>query len=165
MPKYILIAGVNGAGKSTLYHILDNLHDMPRINIDEIVRDFGDWRNPSDVMEAGKIAVRQLWQFLGEKRSFNQETTLCGKSIIKSIKKAKCLGYQIEIHYVGVDSVEIAKARVKERVKNGGHIMSDCDTVFFYDNTKSFNCFAVYRSDGDMVIYPDVPAWFQMVIE
>lgn len=185
MPKYILIAGVNGAGKSTLYHILDNLHDMPRINIDEIVRDFGDWRNLSDVMEAGKIAVRQLRQLLGEKRSFNQETTLCGKSIIKSIKKAKCLGYQIEIHYVGVDSVEIAKARVKERVKNGGHgipdidiqkrylesflnlkyIMSDCDTVYFYDNTKSFNCFAVYKSDGDMVIYPDVPAWFQLVIE
>lgn len=100
MPKYILIAGVNGAGKSTLYHILDNLHDMPRINIDEIVRDFGDWRNPSDVMEAGKIAVRQLRQLLGEKRS---------------------------IHYVGVDSVEIAKARVKERVKNGGHGIPDID--------------------------------------
>lgn len=70
MPEYILIAGVNGAGKSALYHILDNLHDMPRINIDEIVRDFGDWRNPSDVMEAGKIAVRQLRQLLGHLSMF-----------------------------------------------------------------------------------------------
>ena len=32
-------------------------------------------------------------------------------------------------------------------------------------NGAGFNCFAVYKSDGDMVIYPDVPAWFQMVIE
>ncbi len=185
MPKYILIAGVNGAGKSTLYYILDNLHDMPRINIDEIVREFGDWKNPSDVMEAGKIAVKQLRQLLEERRSFNQETTLCGKSILKSIKKAKCLGYQIEVHYVGVDSADTAKLRVKERIKNGGHgipdkdierrylesifnlkyIMSYCDTIFFYDNTRLFNCFAVYKSDGDMVIYPDVPAWFQMITE
>lgn len=185
MPKYILIAGVNGAGKSTLYHLLDSLQDMPRINIDEIVREFGNWMNPSDVMKAGKIAIKNMQQFLLEKRSFNQETTLCGKSIINSIKKAKNLGYQIEVHYVGVDSVDIAKSRVKVRVKNGGHgipdsdiekrylesfsnlkyIMPDCDTIFFYDNTKSFNCFAVYKSDAGMTIYPDVPDWFQLVTD
>lgn len=185
MPKYILIAGVNGAGKSTLYHLLDNLQDMPRINIDEVVREFGDWKNPSDVMKAGKIAVNYLNQLFSEKCSFNQETTLCGKSIISNIQKAKYLGYQIEMHYVGVDSVDIAKRRVKERVKNGGHgipdkdiekryfesfsnlkhIMSDCNTIFFYDNTRSFNCFAVYKSDEGMTIYPDAPNWFQLVID
>ncbi|MBD5550309.1 MAG: ATPase [Lachnospiraceae bacterium] len=183
MPKYILIAGVNGAGKSTLYYLLTNLRDMPRINVDEIVREFGDWKNPSDVMKAGKIAVKYLQQLLTERRSFNQETTLCGKSIINNIRRAKYLGYQIEIHYVGVDSVEIAKSRVKTRVKNGGHgipdedierryvesfsnlkyIMPDCTTIFFYDNTKSFNRFAVYKSNEGMRIYPDVPRWFQMV--
>ena len=41
MKKYILIAGVNGAGKSTLFHLLDSLVEMPRINTDEIVREFG----------------------------------------------------------------------------------------------------------------------------
>jgi hypothetical protein len=28
---------------------------MKRINTDEIVRSFGDWRNISDVMKAGKM--------------------------------------------------------------------------------------------------------------
>lgn len=56
MKRYVLIAGVNGAGKSTLYQVLDSLFELPRINIDEIVRSFGDWRNPVDVMKAGKLA-------------------------------------------------------------------------------------------------------------
>lgn len=58
MKKYILIAGVNGAGKSTLYQLLQSLHDMPRVNTDEILREFGDWRNTTDIMAAGKIAVK-----------------------------------------------------------------------------------------------------------
>lgn len=60
MKKYILIAGVNGAGKSTLYQTLDSLKLMERVNTDEIVRSFGEWKNPSDVMKAGKIAVKKI---------------------------------------------------------------------------------------------------------
>ena len=56
MKKYILIAGVNGVGKSTLFYLLHELTGMPRVNTDEIVREFGKWDNPIDVMKAGKIA-------------------------------------------------------------------------------------------------------------
>lgn len=45
MKKYIIFAGVNGAGKSTLYQTNSQLFDMPRINVDEIVRDFENWKN------------------------------------------------------------------------------------------------------------------------
>lgn len=112
MKKYILIAGVNGAGKSTLYKTLEYLEDMPRVNTDEIVREFGDWRNISDVMQAGKMAVYKIKEYFEKNISFNQETTLCGNSIIRNIEKAKKLGYQIELHYVGVESVQIAKERI-----------------------------------------------------
>lgn len=57
MKKYVLIAGVNGAGKSTLYQIMPNMQKMLRVNTDEIVKKIGDWRNISDVLKAGKIAV------------------------------------------------------------------------------------------------------------
>jgi predicted ABC-type ATPase len=112
MRKYVLIAGVNGAGKSTLYQTLDSLQNMKRINTDEIVRSFGDWRNISDVMKAGKIAVAEIDNAFNSLVSFNQETTLCGNSIIKNIDRAKSLGYEIELHYVGVESVDIAKKRI-----------------------------------------------------
>ncbi len=54
MKRYVIIAGVNGAGKSTLYQVMDSLKNMSRINTDEIVREFGDWKNSSDVIRAGK---------------------------------------------------------------------------------------------------------------
>ncbi len=85
MKKYILIAGVNGAGKSTLYQTLHSLHEMIRVNTDEIVRRIGDWRSIERQIEAGKIAVSQLKECFEKGVTFNQETTLCGKSVIKRI--------------------------------------------------------------------------------
>ena len=183
MKKYVVIAGVNGAGKSTLYQINDNLKNMPRINVDEIVRDFGDWRNAWNVFEAGKIAVEKISQYMNEGVSFNQETTLCGKSIIKNILKAKKLGYFVELHYVSVDSVQIAKDRVKHRVENGGHgipekdiekryvetfqqlncILKECNLIAFYDNTENFRRFAICKNGELIRVSHNVPEWFSKV--
>lgn len=81
MKKYIIIAGVNGAGKSTLYQVYDIIKDSPRINTDEIVKEFGNWRNITDVFKVGKIAVKRISEYLDKGITFNQETTLCGKNI------------------------------------------------------------------------------------
>ena len=183
MKKYIIIAGINGAGKSTLYQTNKNLMGMPRINVDEIVREIGDWRIVSDVFKAGKIAVKKIAEYINEGITFNQETTLCGKSIINNIRKAKELGYFIEMHYVGLDTVETAKERVKYRVQQGGHgipeediekryietfqqlnlIGAECDLIAFYDNTNSFRRFAICKK-GEMVrISSNVPEWFSKV--
>ena len=180
MKKYVIIGGVNGAGKSTLYLTLSNLKNMPRVNVDEIVKSSGDWRNPSDVMRAGKIAVKLISQYFEEGLSFNQESTLCGRTIIKNIRRARQLGYVIELHYVGVNSVEIAKRRVAERVHKGGHgipekdiekrykesfknlklIMDRCNLVVFYDNTEEFRRFAIYKDGVIVRLSRVIPAWF-----
>ena len=55
--------------------------------------------------------------------SFNQETTLSGKSIISNIKLAKEKGFYVTMNYIGVKSVDIAKERVAIRVRKGGHGM------------------------------------------
>ena len=60
MKKYIIFARVNGAGKSTLYMTNPVIENMPRVNVDEIVRSIGDWRNVYDVAKAGKMAVTKL---------------------------------------------------------------------------------------------------------
>lgn len=184
MKKYILIAGVNGAGKSTLYKTLEYLEDMPRVNTDEIVREFGDWRNISDVMQAGKMAVYKIKEYFEKNISFNQETTLCGNSIIRNIEKAKKLGYQIELHYVGVDSVQIAKKRIAYRVAHGGHGISDedverrysesferlkqviakCDRIIMYDNTVVFERFAVYEKGKLIELSDNPPMWYKKLM-
>ena len=183
MKKYIVIAGVNGAGKSTLYQTNDSLKNMPRVNVDEIVREIGSWKNNRNVFEAGKIAVRKISEYFDEGVTFNQETTLCGKTIIKNILRAKELGYFIELHFVGVETVEIAKERVRHRVEQGGHgipeadierryvetfqqlnyILKECNLIAFYDNTDSFRRFAICKN-GEMVrLSRNVPKWFAKV--
>lgn len=181
MKKYIIYAGVNGAGKSTLYSTTRYCNTMPRINTDEILKTFGNWKNTADLMKAGKIAVKRLNQYLDAGITFNQETTLCGHSILRSIQKAKNNGYLIEMHFVGVDSVEVAKQRIAQRVKDGGHGIPDkdverrytesienlrkllplCDLVALYDNTIHFRRFAIYKNGTLVRISKNVPLWYR----
>ena len=180
MKRYVLIAGVNGAGKSTLYQTLESLQSMPRINIDEIVRGFGDWKNPADVMKSGKIAVSLIKEYFAKGISFNQETTLCGKSILENIKYAKKLGYEIVLHYVGIDSAELAKERIAYRVAHGGHGIPDedverrfiesrvqlkkvlplCDMAVLYDNTERFYRVAIYKAGCIENLSEKLPDWY-----
>lgn len=183
MKKYILIAGVNGAGKSTLFHVLEELKGMPRVNTDEIVKQFGDWNNDLDVFKAGKQAVKMINEYFDKGITFNQETTLCGNNILNNIKKAKMLGYYIELHYVGVENVDIAKKRVAHRVSVGGHgipeedierryietfnnlniIISECDRISFYDNTSEFERFAIIEGGTTVILLNNIPDWFEKV--
>lgn len=185
MKRYVIIAGVNGSGKSTLYQLLDNIKDMERVNTDEIVRSFGDWRVGADVVKAGKIAVNKINEFFDRGISFNQETTLCGRSILKNIDKAKKLGYRIELHYIGVNSVDIAKSRIAYRVEHGGHgipdkdverryyesfeqlknVMDKCDMIVLYDNTEAFSRFAIITNDGSILSDDKVPKWYKDYVE
>ncbi len=181
MKRYILIAGVNGAGKSTLYQAIDELKDMERVNTDEIVREFGSWNCAKDVVEAGKIAIKRIEQYFNEGISFNQETTLCGRSIRNNIKKAKQLGYTIELHYVGVETVDVAKDRIAYRVQHGGHgipdedverryvesfnslkeLQGEFDIMMLYDNTDVFSCFARYKEGRLISVLKNVPQWYK----
>ena len=165
MPTYTIFAGVNGAGKSTLYStLLQEKHDFGvRVNSDEIViSNGGDWRNKSDQAKAMKMAVKLIKDCMNKGISFNQETTLTGRSMINNILKAKKLGYKIIMRYVGLNSPELAIQRVAHRVIMGGHgipeedikrryyvslsklkeLMSLIDELYIYDNSKRMNLVA-----------------------
>ena len=162
MDKYFYIfAGVNGAGKSTLYKtdfLNKDIKNSIRINTDEIVYSFGDWKSSIDQIKAGKIAIQLRNKCFLEEKSFNEETTLTGRTILKIIDKAKDLGYKIHLYYIGIDNPEIAKERVKNRIARGGHgispdvikkryyeslknlekIIHQCDFIEIFDNSKKF---------------------------
>lgn len=126
-PTFVVFAGVNGAGKSTFYQSglwreCDTDSRMSRINPDEMIVAAGkDWSSPTDQLWAGKQAVGQVRDNFAHMRSFNQETTLAGKSAVVRIWKAYSLGYRVRLFYIGVDSPEVALARICHRVQVGGH--------------------------------------------
>lgn len=56
-------------------------------------------------------------------------------------------------HYVGIESVEIAKQRIAYRVAHGGHGIPDADVERRYKN-------------GDLHILSDqIPMWFEKYIK
>ena len=91
------------------------------------------------------------------------------------------MGYIIELHYIGVDSVEIAKQRIRDRVNVGGHgipekdverryeesfknlevIAPQCDLVALYDNTSQFRRFAILKQGNVVVMSRNVPYWYK----
>ena len=185
MKRYVIFAGVNGAGKTTLYQTDYFSIEMPRVNVDEIVRSFGRWDNSADVMKAGKIAARLIKKHLEEGTSFNQETTLCGRRIIENIKKAKALGFRIEMYYVGLESADIAKQRVRQRVADGGHGVADedierrysrslrqlkqvfqlCDTIVLFDNSYDFVQIGFIEKGKPYLVRKDLPDWARFLFD
>mgnify|MGYP000864786674 CR=1 FL=1 len=123
---FYLFAGVNGAGKSTLFNIIDeNIKKSFRINSDEIVREIGKWNSEIDQVKAAKIAVGLRNECMEKGNSFNEETTLTGKTILKLIDKVREKNYKLHLFYVGVGSPDISKERIKKRVSDGGHHISN----------------------------------------
>lgn len=168
-PNFYIFAGINGAGKTTLYYNeleLGNTFGY-RINIDEIVSSFGDWKNQKDQTRASKIAIKLRNNYLKNNQSFNLETTFSGKTILNAIKIAKNKGYNIILYYVGLDSAELAKDRVAQRMLKGGHFVDNktidrrypkslqnlkksldfVDNAFIFDNTNGFKKIAIKQKD------------------
>ena len=185
---FYLFAGVNGAGKSTLYNsesLNNDIKNTIRINTDEIVREIGDWKNNSDQLKAAKMAINLRNECFLYGKSFNEETTLTGKTILKTIDRAKELGYELQLFYVGVSSTEIAKERIKSRVEKGGHhiendivekryyeslknlkeIILKFDKVYLYDNSKKYK--NIFSFSNNKILFKDNKSisWAKEAIE
>ncbi len=89
MKTYTIFAGVNGAGKTSIYKSIyyDENKDEKRINTDEMVARVGSWKDNNLQMKCVREAIKLIKQYISEDISFNQETTLSGKSIVKNIDK------------------------------------------------------------------------------
>ena len=172
MKNYTIFAGVNGAGKTSIYKSIyynENI-DEKRINTDEMVSRIGHWQDNNLQIKCAREAVKLIKKYIVEGISFNQETTLSGKSIISNIKLAKEKGFYVTMNYIGVESVDIAKQRVAIRVKKGGHgipdedierryedslknlgkVISICDKINIYDNSEMFKLVMIIK-DGEIV--------------
>jgi len=187
MPTYTIFAGTNGAGKTSIYESIyyNENKDEKRINTDEIVARMGSWKDNNLQMESAREAVKLIKKYVSQKISFNQETTLSGRGILKSIKVAKENGFYIVMNYIGVENPEIAKDRVRMRVSKGGHGIPEeiierryyaslknlkgaiyiCDEINVYDNTEIFKEIIDFK-DGNL-IWKDktMPNWTTELLE
>jgi predicted ABC-type ATPase len=123
MPNLYIIAGCNGAGKTTAsYTVLPEILNCKEfVNADEIAKGLSPFQPETVSIQAGRIMLNRIQDLIHQKNEFGFETTLATKSYVRLIEHAKNQGYNVVLIYFWLESVDLAKTRVKARVDNGGH--------------------------------------------
>ena len=127
MKTFIIIAGPNGAGKTTFAReFLPNEAGLPTfINADLITAGLNPFRPESGAFQAGRLMLSLIDQYVQRGESFAFETTLNGRGYARSIPRWQELGYSVTIVHLRLTTPEMAVARVRRRVAEGGHAIPE----------------------------------------
>ena len=122
-PVCWIIAGPNGAGKTTFalefLPKIANCHKF--VNADLIAAGLSPLSPESELLSASRLFLKEIQTNIVLKKDFAFETTLSGRGYLRLIKRLKKEGWQVELLYLALPSVELSKLRVLERVEHGGH--------------------------------------------
>jgi predicted ABC-type ATPase len=121
--KIIIIAGPNGAGKTTFAgEFLPNEAECPVfINADLIAAGLAPFEPERAAFKAGRLMLAEIHAYANKAESFAFETTLSGRAYAGAIPKWQMRGYRVKLFFLRLDSPALAVARVRQRVRAGGH--------------------------------------------
>lgn len=121
--KLYIIAGCNGAGKTTAsFTILPEILDCREfVNADEIAKGLSPFQPEKVSFEARRIMLKRINELLSENQNLAFETTLSTRSYKNKIAEAKEKKYRVTLLFFWLQSIDLAKERVKTRVFEGGH--------------------------------------------
>jgi len=148
-----IIAGCNGAGKTTAsFTILPEILACKEfVNADEIARGLSPFQPEKVSIEAGRIMLNRIAELLAAKENFAIETTLATKIYKSKIIDAQRSGYIVNLLFFWLESIDLAKERVKTRVRDGGHHIPDDIIERRYVNGIA-NLFKIYLPIADNVM-------------
>ncbi len=182
-----LLAGGNGAGKSTFYRTRLQPLGLPFVNADMIAKELFPDAPEEHSYDAARIAEEMCYGLLREGRSFCYETVFSHPSKIDFVAHAKTLGYQVILIFIHLESTDLNKARISQRLESGGHHVPDekveqriprlldhiktviplCDQVRILDNSSARNPFMqvmIIRDGVREVKQSTVPEWAEQFL-
>jgi len=139
-PTIWVLAGASGAGKSSIggaafrakggdYFNPDEVSSLLLTQSPEISKDDADSR-------AWNEGKRLLTRAIAERLDFVFETTLGGTTMMTLLRQAATLGFDVKVWFVGLASADLHIARVKARVGDGGHDVSEAAIRQRYDRSR-----------------------------
>jgi predicted ABC-type ATPase len=154
--KLYIIGGCNGAGKTTAsFNILpDLLNCKEYVNADEIARGLSPFQPEKVSIEAGRLMLARIDELFKSQEDFSFETTLSTRSFVSTIKTAREKGYYITLIFFWLESIQLAKDRVKKRVAEGGHNIEEKVIERRYTSGIS-NLFKLYLTKVDSLLIYD----------
>lgn len=118
-----IIAGPNGTGKTTFAKRFLPQYAKCRhfVNADLIAQGLSPFSPRIAAMKAGRLVLEQIQDMSDKNVDFAFETTLSGKAYVDFLKTLKKRDYRLHLFFLWVPSPELALARIKGRVAEGGH--------------------------------------------
>jgi predicted ABC-type ATPase len=157
-PTVLVFAGPNGSGKSTITAQMP--HHGVYVNADDLKKEYG-----LTDLEAAQKAETLRNKLVEKKADFSFETVLSTERNLQLMQKANERGYEVQCIYVLTCNADINVARVRGRVREGGHdvpegkirsryikalellpqVLDVCDKMLIYDN--SVTPFLIFKKD------------------
>lgn len=139
-PRLFVLAGTNGAGKSSVGGATIRARGAQYFNPDEAAAAIRRAQPHLSATQANSAAwhegKRLLQHAIAKGLDYNFETTLGGKSFAKLLEEAARQGFEVRVWYVGLASPEHHLARVKARVRKGGHDIPEADIRRRFDQSR-----------------------------
>jgi predicted ABC-type ATPase len=128
-PAVVVLGGPNGAGKSTAAPRLlrGALKVDEFVNADTLAQGLSAFRPEDVAVEAGRLTLARLDTLEAQRRSFAFEATLASQTLARRLQRLGANGYRVHVVYLWLPTVDLALARVAERVRVGGHHVRDDD--------------------------------------
>lgn len=125
--RIYVLAGPNGAGKTTFAReFLAHEARCPIfINADLIAEGLSPFAPERVAIAAGRIMLAMIHQSVQRGDSFGFETTLAGRGYARLIPEWRSAGYDVRLLFLSLPTPEAAIARVSERVRQGGHSITE----------------------------------------
>jgi predicted ABC-type ATPase len=127
-PFLICLAGSNGAGKSTFFRRYLAATKYPFVNADEIARKLGGPVDDRLSRIAADLADETRRRHVERRESFVMETVFSDPigEKVEFLAAARAHGYCVILVFIGLDSAELSRGRVLQRVRDdGGHDVPD----------------------------------------
>lgn len=187
MKQLWILVGGNGAGKSTFYTLMLKPLGIPFINADQIAREIYPDDPEGNSYNAARVAAQMRMEQIRAGNTFCFETVFSHPSKIDFLAHARALGYQIILVLLHLEEIALNKARISQRVSEGGHHVPDdkveqripralaqvkkaiplCDQVRILDNSSTDAPFTPVVSiiDGRAIHHLDsLPEWVRSLL-
>lgn len=128
-PHAVIVAGPNGAGKSTMAPrvVAQEFGITLYVNADVIAQGLAGFDPASVALRAGRIMHERFEELRSARSSFAVESTLAGRSLERVIERLNASGYGTRLIYLWLPDADLAVARVRKRVRLGGHDVPEPD--------------------------------------
>ncbi len=133
----VIVAGPNGAGKSTFVDTFLKPTGILVVNPDEVAKGLSPDSPEALAYEAARVADAWRRDLAARGVSFCMETVFSDTQGAKVdfLWKCRSNGYTVVLVFIGLESADLSRGRIMERVEAGGHDVPDEKIVTRFPRT------------------------------